>query len=219
MKINEALKRERLAQGKTQAEFSRGIFEGSNYSKIERGIQSITVENLLKILDKNRISQKDFLEQITDEYKFDPNEEKEHESNLAIKLRNLFYSRDKSNITALDKVIQNSNSSKELKLRSTLVKHVVLNTLADLPEKVKSEFRKELFLEEEWTKEITKLRLFENSMIIFDDEDLEYFFNKVYKTYNHNINVNTYLQEIIAGTCNYFLLIAMNANLQLIKKQ
>ena len=83
MRINEALKRERLAQHKTQSQWIRDINVSlSHYSEIESGYSrngkssDIDSEVLIKLLKSNNVNITNFFESVADAYEADENMQK-----------------------------------------------------------------------------------------------------------------------------------------------
>lgn len=74
MTIGERLKKIRLLLGLTQTEISQGVVTESFYSKVERNISKIKIEDLLAILNKNGVSLEDFFEIQDDERNKDTTE-------------------------------------------------------------------------------------------------------------------------------------------------
>lgn len=66
MKIGAQLKKIRNLYGLTQIQMCNGIITESFYSRVERGVSEIKVEDLLAILKKNQISLYDFFEVFDD---------------------------------------------------------------------------------------------------------------------------------------------------------
>lgn len=60
MKIGDRLKKMRVFLGLTQTEMSEGIMTESFYSKVERNVSKIKINDLLAILNKNGITLEDF---------------------------------------------------------------------------------------------------------------------------------------------------------------
>lgn len=68
MKIGEALKQERIRLGLTQEKMIHGIIDKGHYSRIERGLERISADSLLKILFMHYIDLDDFFDQVKDQY-------------------------------------------------------------------------------------------------------------------------------------------------------
>ncbi|MBA1394604.1 XRE family transcriptional regulator, partial [Lactobacillus sp. XV13L] len=64
MKVNELLKHYRLMANKTQKEWAGTAISPSFYSKIEKGLNRITADDLVSLLDYNNISAAEFFENI-----------------------------------------------------------------------------------------------------------------------------------------------------------
>lgn len=204
MKINEALKDERIKLGLTQAKFAKGIFTASTYSKIELGQQGIDSTDLFKLLAANEINFEDFVLKIGEEYIDVNNQNVNIQYKLAAKLREVFYQKDISHIDKLNNEIQSSDVSQEIKMRSILIKNILENTVDKINDKTKQKIKRILFTENNWVKNSTRLRLFMNSMVVFDENELDYYMYQIIRYYTKNGMSNTEMEELIAGICvNY----------------
>lgn len=205
MKIGEALKKVRQENGKTQAEFSQNIFSAANYSKIERGKQEIDAADLLKLLNNNKVDWRDFFEAVVDEY-VTHYSNMENSQSIITQLTEAYYAHDLKKVEKLDEVIEKNNFSTELKLRSFLVKHLLIGDLKQVNAATKHKYGKELFETNDWTQDRYKLRLFSNSMLMFENEDLIYYISKFLKDKNFIINSDIYFQSIAGSICINYLM-------------
>lgn len=204
MKINEALKDERIKLGLTQEKFVKGIFTASNYSKIELGQQGIDSDDLFKLLAANKINFEDFALKLREEYISYESRNVNLQYRLATKLRDVFYQKDVSQIDELDATIQSSDVSQEVKIRSVLIKHILKNTVDKIDSKTKQKVKQILFTESSWVKSESRMRLFVNSMIVFDGNELDYYIYQLIQYYAENDMNNIETEELVAGICvNY----------------
>lgn len=146
MTIGEALKKSRNSLGLTQSQFAHDVVSESFYSKVERGINEITATDLLKLLQVNHINRVDFLAEIEDETNNNLQED------LKIQLLDAYSSRDKEKISKLNKKIQKSSCSTDVKISSLLINAVVNDKVKDLNVREKNQIKKRFLEVDEWTK-------------------------------------------------------------------
>ena len=68
MKIGQALKEERQKLGLTQEQMIKGIINKGHYSKIERGLENISIDTLFRIILKHHIDISDFFNKVKYDY-------------------------------------------------------------------------------------------------------------------------------------------------------
>ena len=68
MKIGQALKEERQKLGLTQEQMIKGIINKGHYSKIERGLESTSIDTLFRIILKHHIDISDFFNKVKYDY-------------------------------------------------------------------------------------------------------------------------------------------------------
>ncbi len=198
--IGEVLKEERRSLGLTQEQFIKGIISESFYSKVERGKNEIVAVDLLKILAANNISEEEFLS------KLNVKENNNLEEDLKVQLLNAYSIHDKKKIRMLVQKIQNAAMDENTKISARLIDAVVNNKINDLTQREITQIKRKFFEVDDWTKNITTLQLFCNSMLLFDFDELVLFVKKMKKTCKGKLMklpFNT--QKIIASICiNYF---------------
>lgn len=199
MLINEVLKQERTKLGLTQKEFIGAICTPANYSKIERGQQQITARDLLLILSKNKINYYDFLNKIIDDYKIINDRNTMPQDQIAVKMVNAFYSADKQKVRKINAIIQTGNYNYELKLVSDLIYHVIQGTLNQISPKLKQKYKKALFDSISWTQDVDKIRLFSNVMLIFENDELEFYMSELLRQDVFLKTKDIYTLEVVAS--------------------
>lgn len=170
--IGEALKEERRSLGLTQEQFIKGIISESFYSKVERGKNEIIAVDLLKILAANNISEEEFLS------KLNVKENNNLEEDLKVQLLNAYSIHDKKKISMLVQKIQNAAMDENTKISARLIDAVVNNKINDLTQREITQIKRKFFEVDDWTKNITTLQLFCNSMLLFDFDELVLFVKK-----------------------------------------
>lgn len=221
MIINEALKAERKKRGLTQREFSKGICSEGNYSKIESGKQRIAASDLFLLLSKNDINCSDFIQKIVTDYCF-YEENSFNEGQLKLEVANAFYNKDIDKLKQLDSQIQNGAFKTDLKRESNVLLHVAQKNVERIDSEVKQEYFINLFTTDKWFNDVDKVRLFSNTMNIFDDEELNLLMSRFLKHSNLFIEGNIYDLEIASGTLVNYLYLCytrkIDSNIQLIFK-
>lgn len=207
MLISEALKEERKKLNLTQKEFSDGVCTAANYSKTERNQQQITAQDLLLILSKNNIDINNFIKKVANNYRFSNSSSKSSENMMAVKLAEAFYTSNLLDIKKIDEKIQHSNFRYELKLESTLLRHIIQNDLSNIPPKVKEKYKRVFFTSDGWYEDPDNIRLFSNTMIIFDDDELEFLMSEFLKSSSILIGKNVYVLEVGASVLVNYLYI------------
>ncbi|OYS00019.1 hypothetical protein CBF68_07270 [Lactobacillus taiwanensis] len=191
-KIGETLKKERKLLGLTQDQFIHGIISKSFYSKVERGLNEISASDLFSILEVNKISLDDFMNNLKD------NSSKEND--LEIKLVQAFYAQNKAEITDIYNTIIKSNYSERLKLTAILVKATIEKSLLQLDSSIKRRIKKGFFEVDNWTTNINMLQIFCNSMLLFDQDELDYHFKQLFKFYRCKLSGFSFHTQKLVGT-------------------
>lgn len=215
MTIGEALKKERENLGLTQAKFSEGIISAAHYSKVERDKHEISAKDLLALLKKNNISFEDFGNEIVNIYNSEDNN-----SNLSLEIIHAFYHHDKDEILLLNKKIQSSSASKEEKLRAILITANVTHTIDKISPKTVKEIKRMLFESPDWTRNEITIRLFSNSLLIFTDNEFNFYVNSILDSYLGRLEKEGfYMQKIIAVLCiNCLDICYSHQNIELVSK-
>lgn len=204
--VGAELKRRRKSLGLTQAEMTLNgkIISIGQYSKVENGIHEIGVDTLLKILTAHdEINVQTFFINLEKNYTKVDNEFSPEI--LSEKLMLAFYKNDLLEAQKLKKQIDNLKENKELKLRAVITVAVLSGTILNLDEKTKEDLSKNMFINDNWTKEKDSLRLFSNSMIIIDRNILPTLMKSVLRTYSDEERLSVEVQERISSICINYL--------------
>ena len=208
------LKRIRKSLGLTQAEMTLNgkIISIGQYSKVENGIHEIGVDTLLKILTAHdEINVQTFFINLEKNYTKVDNEFSPEI--LSEKLMLAFYKNDLLEAQKLKKQIDNLKENKELKLRAVITVAVLSGTILNLDEKTKEDLSKNMFINDNWTKEKDSLRLFSNSMIIIDRNILPTLMKSVLRTYSDEERLSVEVQERISSICINYLYICFKKHI------
>ena len=208
------LKRIRKSLGLTQAEMTLNgkIISIGQYSKVENGIHEIGVDTLLKILTAHdEINVQTFSINLEKNYTKVDNEFSPEI--LSEKLMLAFYKNDLLEAQKLKKQIDNLKENKELKLRAVITVAVLSGTILNLDEKTKEDLSKNMFINDNWTKEKDSLRLFSNSMIIIDRNILPTLMKSVLRTYSDEERLSVEVQERISSICINYLYVCFKKHI------
>lgn len=212
--VGAELKRIRKSLGLTQAEMTLNgkIISIGQYSKVENGIHKIGVDTLLKILTAHdEINVQTFFINLEKNYTKVDNEFSPEI--LSEKLMLAFYKNDLLEAQKLKKQIDNLKENKELKLRAVITVAVLSGTILNLDEKTKEDLSKNMFINDNWTKEKDSLRLFSNSMIIIDRNILPTLMKSVLRTYSDEERLSVEVQERISSICINYLYVCFKKHI------
>lgn len=212
--VGAELKRIRKSLGLTQAEMTLNgkIISIGQYSKVENGIHEIGVDTLLKILTAHdEINVQTFFINLEKNYTKVDNEFSPEI--LSEKLMLAFYKNDLLEAQKLKKQIDNLKENKELKLRAVITIAVLSGTILNLDEKTKEDLSKNMFINDNWTKEKDSLRLFSNSMIIIDRNILPTLMKSVLRTYSDEERLSVEVQERISSICINYLYVCFKKHI------
>lgn len=212
--VGAELKRIRKSLGLTQAEMTLNgkIISIGQYSKVENGIHEIGVDTLLKILTAHdEINVQTFFINLEKNYTKVDNEFSPEI--LSEKLMLAFYKNDLLEAQKLKKQIDNLKENKELKLRAVITVAVLSGTILNLDEKTKEDLSKNMFINDNWTKEKDSLRLFSNSMIIIDRNILPTLMKSVLRTYSDEKRLSVEVQERISSICINYLYVCFKKHI------
>lgn len=200
MTIGEALKEERKNLGLRQKEMAQGILSVSEYSKIENNVHSLDANTLFKLLATHQIDISDFYKKVY------ATEDIYNINYLAKDLEKAFY---KSNIKRVQKIKilfdKLANVPLELKLRTRLTLAVLKQDYSSIDEKSKQAIFKNMFNQDNWVKNQNSLKLFGNSMFLWDFKDISLMIDAIFNEYEEIENYPDDIQERIAQICVNYL--------------
>lgn len=195
MEIGTMLRNKRKILGLTQDQFIHGIISKSFYSKVERGLNEISAQDLFAILEANNINLNDFINNASSTSKSD---------RLKVEILVAFNNKNKHEVQELNKKIQVSNCDQTIKLSSLLINAILNNQLDKINLNTRNEIKKKLFDVEKWWNNVYTLQLFCNSMLIFSFDDLTFYMQQLTKQKNIN-SLSFDVQRLIGSICiNYF---------------
>lgn len=201
--IGEALKEERIRLNLTQEEMCKGIVTRSFYAKVERGERQIGSEPLARILFKHDIDVETFFHKIELRY---GEPEKILANELSNRIGEAFNNHQIEAVEELKKEILRLKGNKTLKLRAIVADAYLKNKVSSLPQKYRKQIFEEFNNDSNWTDNVDALRLFANTMPIFNNEQLDFFVKNLLEKVSKRKDMSELETERIIIICDNFLL-------------
>lgn len=199
MTIGEALKEERQSLGLTQKEMIAGTKVSlSHYSRVENGVRKIDADDLFEILTLRKVDSESFVKKYL-------SSGMNYEKILEERIIQNFTEHDLATAQKTKDEIEKYSTDNNLKYRSILIVAVLEGNIKSLDKNVKDKILKQIFLGTQWYQKEYSLRLFGDSMLLFNFSDLKIlmkgFLSKIRSVHQQE----TSMQEAIAGICVNFL--------------
>lgn len=178
MKIGEALRKKRLELGLTQQEMCEGILSRPFYAKVESGKNRINAESLFKILFARQIDLVEFGKLVQGTYDSAENKaEKRYQSqmNVAVSTKDL-----KLMEKYCQDIIESSNDE-ILQLRALVALAYFKGELGGLSKEIRVKIKEKFDEGRNWTKRPELLGLLSNTMLLWDQDDLNYWIGDLLK--------------------------------------
>lgn len=207
MKISEALKNARQGLGLSQKQFIADIISPAQYSRIENGSQEINLSALLKILTLNQINVFDFMDKVLSEYSLDKNDHVLLQNKLSREVSLAYYDQDITKLKQILKQLKKMYNMQDLKLRTQLVIAYLEDKNQQLDSKIKKEILNEFLKRDNWTENTITLHLLEQSMLIFDFDQISLLMNSIFKRYDNIFDQPFLTQDRVSGICINYLYI------------
>lgn len=181
--IGKRLKTLRQELGLTQTEMAAGVISVSFYSKAERGLNDIGINDILEILQKNNVSPQAFFE----DYKVDKDNKKKVTA-LMNKFVTAAYNNDDYEITKIIKDL------KQIKPQSAFIKFSLvqaelientlnMNTIEKLDKRKKNELKRVIFQKDTEENEYHRIVLIANIIQIYNLEEATFLINSILRRY------------------------------------
>lgn len=181
--IGKRLKTLRQELGLTQTEMAAGVISVSFYSKAERGLNDIGINDILEILQKHNVSPQDFFE----DYKVDKDNKKKVTA-LMNKFVTAAYNNDDYEITKIIKDL------KQIKPQSAFIKFSLvqaelientlnMNTIEKLDKRKKNELKRVIFQKDTEENEYHRIVLIANIIQIYNLEEATFLINSILRRY------------------------------------
>lgn len=178
MKIGEALRKKRLELGLTQQEMCEGILSRPFYAKVESGKNRINAESLFKILFARQIDLVEFGKLVQGTYDSAENKaEKRYQSqmNVAVSTKDL-----KLMEKYCQDIIESSNDE-ILQLRALVALAYFKGELGGLSKEIRVKIKEKFDEGRNCTKRPELLGLLSNTMLLWDQDDLNYWIGDLLK--------------------------------------
>lgn len=202
LKIGDALRFERLQLGLTQKQMCGDILTRPYYAKVEACKNSITAENLFRILLAHDIDIMEFFNLIKNTYE---SKENNIENELKDKFGEAFSSKDIENMKKYYKEILNSGTNNVLKLRAVVSIAYLENNLDKLDPKIKQRIKKEFDEGKNWTVRPDLLRLLANTMPLWSQDELDFWIGRLLKSAQKDKLSNLMLERYLRMFENYLV--------------
>ena len=181
--IGKRLKTLRQELGLTQTEMAAGVISVSFYSKAERGLNDIGINDILEILQKHNVSPQAFF----DDYKVDKDNKKKVTA-LMNKFVTAAYNNDDYEITKIIKDL------KQIKPQSAFIKFSLvqaelientlnMNTIEKLDKRKKNELKRVIFQKDTEENEYHRIVLIANIIQIYNLEEATFLINSILRRY------------------------------------
>lgn len=206
--IGKLLKKKRKELHLSQSEMSKDVLSYSYYSKVERGIHDINIQDLINILTNHNINVYLFFKELG------VISEREEWVACLQKIQKAFYLQKITDLENLQSNISNSTKLGTLKKEELieliiLVKYIIENKVSSLPEKTKKYFKHTFMNYENWDN--NSLQIFAWSMVIYRSFELTYLVKRIVKKYSNIEEYKIYTQVLIASIIvNYLVNIYNN---------
>lgn len=185
MEIGELLQKYRIEQGKTQKSWAGNVISPSFYSKVEKGLNRISAEDLLRLLEANHIPLWEFFSHLEGE----AGQRKKWEKNLRARLMQVYYHGNQADFQQLSKEVQASSfPDKEEQL---LIIEGWMETIKDdqeANEVLRQKIKDKIFNIDVFDKK--RLMLYCNFMDFYDLESNRYLSRQIVEKYRQTTDVD-----------------------------
>lgn len=196
MTVGDLLRYYRVNQNKTLKEFAGSIIDRSYYSKVEKNIHQISINNLIDLLNYNQINTTEFIG------KLDPNYEN-YQSKLQTQrklMEEAYYQVDKNRLQEIKMLVSESDFSEKDKEMQTLIASGFIELLSpDNPnQKLRDKIKKQVFEIPNFNS--TKFMLYCNSMRFYSLSDNKTIVKRLieqYKNYESKIVQKSLISIVI----------------------
>lgn len=210
MTIGQALRKIRQNLDLTQKEMAANIVTQPFYAKVEAGKSRISADKLAAILFEHDVDITYFYQLLRATY---TSKQKKIESDLNNKMEQAFNVGKIDEIESCYQEILSQSHSKILKLRAMISVAYLKNKLNQIDPKIK----KDLFIEfnegQNWMTNPELLRLFTNTMPLWEQDTLAFFINRLLNEVKSNKNISELEQERYLRVFENYLAVCYNRNL------
>lgn len=211
MRINEALKQERLAQGKTQVRWIKDIdMAVSHYSEIESGYtrngkrSDIDSEDLLKLLISNNVDVTDFFESVANSYRVDKKTEKIEK--YMQELKTAFNDGNLEKVKLIKgKLISIPSIPRSVYYQAVLLEADLTDHMISLDKNIKQKIDRYIYQSPDWVTNTSALIIFGDSMPILNKQVLVARMGQVLRKYNNINSFSVTIKNRISTICINYL--------------
>ncbi|WP_297814952.1 helix-turn-helix domain-containing protein [uncultured Lactobacillus sp.] len=207
MTVGDLLRYYRVNQNKTLKEFAGNIIDRSYYSKVEKNIHQISINNLIDLLNYNQINATEFIG------KLDPNYEN-YQSKLQTQrklMEEAYYQVDKDKLQEIKMMVSESDFSEKDKEMQALIASGFIELLSpDNPnQKLRDKIKKQVFEIPNFNS--TKFMLYCNSMRFYSLSDNKTIVKRLIEQYKDN--KSKFIQKsLISSVINILILSIEESN-------
>ena len=215
MKIREALRKERLAQHKTQAAWIKNIpMSVSHYSEIETGYAKngkeadIDSEKLILLLKSNHVDIIKFFESVNGSYKID--ERARMIEDISNQLSIAFNNNDLERVEKITHELENIPTVPKITYyRAVLIRAYLKDEMTSMDKATRAKINQYIYQKDNWVTDNEALTIFGNSMPISDPDILIARMGKVLRYYKNLENCPATFQRRVSTVCVNYLYTAL----------
>lgn len=208
MNIGNLLKKYRISQGKSQNQFVETILTQSYYAKVERNVSQITAQNLIKLLEKNKIDISNFFKQLASTH-----DDTKHELKIFSKLMTeAYYSNNLTQMHQIKSLIESSALSEKEKENQLLIISGFIELMDNEKAKVdyglQDKLKNKIFDIPDFNQ--NKLMLYCDFMSFYDLESNRIITQTILKQYENTTDVS--IQEFLLAIITNLLILSIKEN-------
>lgn len=178
MNIGEALRKKRIELGLTQQEMCQGVVSRPFYAKVESGKNRINAESLFQILFTHQIDLIEFSDLVQNTYELEENKiDKQYQN----RMNEAVSTKDLKSMEELCQEIILSSNDEILQLRALITLAYFRGELGHLSEETRRKIKVKFDEGHNWTKRPDLLRLLANTMLLWEQDDLNYWIGDLLK--------------------------------------
>ncbi|RVU71149.1 MULTISPECIES: helix-turn-helix domain-containing protein [Lactobacillus] len=185
MTIGEALKEEREKLGLSRYQFSKGIVDRKFYGKVEKNEGTLSSEKLIQFIFKYQLNLDNFFNKLKSQAMSDA-------SLLSQMMQEAFNDKDVGRCHKIKDKILTLKGEQLLKLRAIVAVAYLENKLDQLDKGIKKEIFDKLYQKENFSMDLSAVRLFSNTMPALTTEQLHY----LILPFLRNIKSKKYITEL-----------------------
>lgn len=204
MEIGRELKALRKNLNLTQSEMAGAVLSTSYYSKIERGLNDIQLQDLVDILGQHRIRASKFIAKVENDAK---NSDEIYNVELwRDEFKDAYYHQDVGKIIDLKNKFQrymnHSPQAESLYFISIFAIALLQGKVDEIPNYIKNKVKNIVFSANDW--DDYNLKVFSMTMMIYDHNDMDLLIDSILKKYRDVAHLSNHMQDLLSSiTINY----------------